>query len=544
MKRILISILGLLAAAQLTSSCAKDYLDEAPKGLYTPQTSLVDSLGFEAGMAGLMSVVREQYIYSDNQGVIDMMHVGTDVCILGNPQGPETSYVRYAELTPQDAASGWWWGWAYRTINNANVLIQQAALAPATVRQGYKDRITAEAKFYRAYAYDFLATLYGDVPIITEPLVAPRNDFTRAPLADVNALIISDLTESIPLLSLISNARFSAPSQSGRINRAAAQQLLAQVYLRTGQPALAETQLQTIISSGNFSLITARYGVRANQPGDYYFDMFQVGNQRRNQGNRELIWGIEQQLNVPGGGTDRYSAQQRRNWIPGYHNIQGMLVADSLGGRGVGRMRLSTWVTYRLFAADDIRNSKYNLKRRFYYNDPSRTATFGRRVVVSGTDTLINITPYITKWNQFDPADVFGFAMVKDLPMMRLGETYLLLAEAQFKQGKLADAAASINVLRRRAFANYPTRGAVTATDITLNFILDERARELIGEEQRRLTLIRTGTLIERTTRLNNTVIPGNYTISGLTPDRVLLPIPQTEIDLNYGLLKQNPGYQ
>ena len=117
--------------------------------------------------------------------------------------------------------------------------------------------------------------------------------------------------------------------------------------------------------------------------------------------------------------------------------------------------------------------------------------------------------------------------------MMRLGETYLLLAEAQFRQGKLADAAASINVLRTRAKA-----AQVTASDITLNFILDERARELIGEEQRRITLVRTGTLVERTLRLNGA------SVTGLTANNLLLPIPQSEIDRNInGTLRQNTGY-
>ncbi|WP_375436448.1 RagB/SusD family nutrient uptake outer membrane protein [uncultured Hymenobacter sp.] len=524
MKRILISVLGLVAAAQLTSSCKDTYLDEEPKSLYTPQTSLVDSLGFEAGMAGLMSVVREQYTYSDRQGLLGTMQLGTDVAIPGSPEAVEVPYYNYNLLNSQDAGALIWWSWAYRTINNANVIIQQASIAPATVRQGYKDRISAEARFYRAYAYNFLATLYGDVPLIEQPATGPRNDFARTPVADVNAFIINDLTTAISALSLVNNPRLA----SGRINRAAAQQLLAEVYLRTGQNGLAEQQCQAVISSGLFRLITARYGVRSGQPGDYYSDMFVIGNQRRNQGNTELIWGIEQQLNIPGGTT---SAQQRRMWVPGYYAISGMLVADSLGGRGVGRMRLSNWVIYQLFSTNDIRNSRYNLKRRFYYNDP-RSARYRQRVVVTGSDTLFRIAPYITKWNQLDPADEFGFGTIKDLTMMRLGETYLLLAEAQFKQGKNADAAASINVLRTRAQA-----AQVTAANMSLNFILDERARELIGEEQRRLTLARTGTLVERTLRLNGA------SVSGLTQKNVLLPVPQTERDLNNGLLSQNEGY-
>jgi hypothetical protein len=525
MKRIGLLGFALLAAAQLLSSCKKDFLDEAPKSLYTPQTVLTDSLGFEAAMAGLQSVVREQYTRSDEQGLLGMMQLGTDVAIPGQVQGAEIPYYNYAQMNSQDVAASVMWSWAYRTINNCNQIIQGAAAAPSTLRQGYKDRISGEARFYRAYAYNFLATLWGDVPLITEPVTTPRTDFTRTPIAQVNALIISDLTTAIPSLYVASRAA------SGRITKGAAQQLLGEVYLRTNQAALAETQLQAVISGGQYSLIRARYGVKSTQPGDYFADMFIVGNQRRNQGNTELIWGIEQQLLVPGGTT---SAQQRRMWVPAYYNVNGMLLVDSLGGRGIGRLRLSNWVDYRLYSSQDMRNSKYNLKRRFYYNNPAVPAKFGQRVTgLTGSDTIFFITPYTTKWNQFDPTDTFGFGTIKDLPMMRLGETYLLLAEAQFKQNKLTEAAASINILRTRAQA-----AQVTASQMTLDLILDERARELIGEEQRRLTLIRTGTLIDRVTRLNPAPV------IGLTTRNLLLPIPQSTIDLNVGAtLGQNPGY-
>ncbi|OUJ75359.1 RagB/SusD family nutrient uptake outer membrane protein [Hymenobacter crusticola] len=528
MKRFALAFTALLVTAQFMSSCKKDYLEENPASLYTPQTVLVDSLGFESSMAGLQSVVREQYTRSDEQGLLGMMQEGTDVAIPGQVQGAEIPYYNYTLLNAQDQAAAVMWSWAYRTINNCNQIIQGAATAPATLRQGYKNRISAEARFFRAYAYNFLVTLWGDVPLVDAPVTSPRTDFTRTPVADVNAFIINDLTTAIP--SLLQASQLSSAA-SGRITRGAAQHLLGEVYLRTKQNALAEQVLQALISSNQYKLIMARYGVRSNQPGDYFSDMFIIGNQRRSQGNTELIWGIEQQLLVPGGTT---SAQQRRMWVPAYYNIKGMALADSLGGRGLGRLRLSNWVDYRLYTSPDMRNSKYNLKRRFYYNDATMPATYGKRVTgLAGSDTIYNITPYTTKWNQFDPSDTFGFGTIKDITMMRLGETYLLLAEAQFKQGKLAEAAASINMLRTRAQAPQ-----VTASQIDLNFILDERARELIGEEQRRITLVRTGTLVERTLRLNGA------SVTGLTEKNLLLPIPQTSIDLNNsGNLAQNPGY-
>ncbi|UOR04951.1 RagB/SusD family nutrient uptake outer membrane protein [Hymenobacter aerilatus] len=528
MKRFTLACVGLLGAAQLLSSCEKEYLDEDPPSLYTPQTVLVDSLGFEAAMAGLQSVVREQYTSDGPQGLLGIMQEGTDVAIPGQVQGVEVPYYNYTLLNSQDQGAGYYWNWAYRTINNANQIIAGAEAAPASLRQGYKNRISAEARFFRAYAYDFLTTLYGDVPLVDEPVTSPRTDFTRTPVAEVNDFIVNDLTTAIP------NMFDANKAASGRIARGAAQHLLGQVYLRMNKPADAEKVLQTLISSGTYKLITARYGVRTNQPGDYFSDMFIIGNQRRNQGNTEIIWGIEQQLNVPGAQTN---AQQRRMWVPAYYNIKGMLIADSLGGRGIGRMRLSNWVDYRLYPKDesaDMRNSKYNLKRRFYYNDPAQAALYRQRVTgLRGTDTIFFITPYTTKWNQYNPADPFGYGTIKDLPMMRLGESYLLLAEAQMKQGNTAGAATSINVLRTRAKA-----AQVTASQMDLNFILDERARELIGEEQRRITLVRTGTLVERTLRLNGA------SVTGLTAQKALMPIPQSEIDRNTSAtLTQNPGY-
>ncbi|WP_240731369.1 RagB/SusD family nutrient uptake outer membrane protein [Hymenobacter radiodurans] len=322
MKRFTIALTALLITSQLVSSCKDEYLEENPASLYTPQTVLVDSLGFESAMAGLQSVVREQYTRSDEQGLLGMMQLGTDVAIPGQVQGAEIPYYNYGLLNAQDQASAVMWSWAYRTINNANQIIQAAETAPATLRQGYKNRISGEARFFRAYAYNFLATLWGDVPLIEQAITAPRTDFTRTPVAEVNAFIINDLTTAIPNMFIASRAA------SGRITRGAAQHLLGEVYLRAGQPALAEKVLQELISSGQYRLITARYGVRASAPGDYFADMFIIGNQRRSQGNTELIWGIEQQLLVPGGTT---SAQQRRMWVPAYYNIRGMALADSLG---------------------------------------------------------------------------------------------------------------------------------------------------------------------------------------------------------------------
>ncbi len=540
MKKYIITILCFCALISTFTSCKKSFLDEKPYSAYASST-LTDSLGFEASLAGLYYQNSVFFTYSDNQGWPSVWQVGTDIANggSGQVQGIEIPYYNYSTLTSTDYAAYFTWQWAYKLINNANIIIANIERGPV-IGITNKNAVSAEAKFFRAYGYNVLATAFGKVPLVTAPLTAPKTDFVRAPLTDVNNLIISDLTFASTYLSDVGavGGKVNALGKPvARANKYMAMQLLTEAYLRIGKPDLAEAQAQAIINSNKFSLVTARYGIHAGQPGDYYSDMFVYGNQRRSQGNSEAIWVMEQEnpATVPGGIT--YNPQQRRAWGAAYYQVGGMSICDSLGGRGISRIRLDNWVVYGLYPAGDMRNSKYNLRRQFYYNNPTKPATFGKPVPYTGSDTLIRIAPHITKWYQYDPNDVFGFAMVKDFILMRLGETYLLLAEAQVQQGKTQQAADNINALRMRA--NAPL---VTAGQMTLDFVLDERVRELIGEENRRLTLMRTGTLVNRTLRLNsnNAFNP----VNGITSTNLLLPIPQSEIDLNKdAVLDQNPGY-
>jgi hypothetical protein len=539
MKKNIIILLTIYAGCQFFYSCKKSFLDEEVYSAYAPET-LADSLGFEASVIGLHNHLSNFYSYADRQGWPSVWQSGTDIAFVPPTQkeGIEIPYYDYTQLISTDAGASYTWSWAYRMINNANVIIKNVenpALGGMTVTN--KNSINAEAKFFRAYAYNTLATLFGKVPLVTAPLTAPKTDFVRASLDSVNALIIQDLVFATANLTDV-GSNTSKTNANGkpaaRVNKYVAMQLLAEVYLRAGKPDLAEQQCNAIITSTKFSLSNTRYGIKSSQPGDPFSDMFWFGNQRRYQGNKEAIWVMEMEnpATVTGGITN--NPQQRRNWGAAYYQITGMTICDSLGGRGIGRLRLTDWVVYGLYETADMRNSSYNLRRKFYINTPG--PTFGQQVPYAGADTVFKIAPHTTKWFEFNPNDVFGFAMIKDFILMRLGETYLLLAEAQFKQNKFTEAAASLNVLRTRAGAT-----PVTAGQVTLNYILDERARELLAEENRRMTLMRTGTLVTRTLLLNiQTINP----VVGLTTKNLLLPIPKSEIDLNKdAVLEQNPGY-
>lgn len=548
MKKYLIPITCFIMLFGI-SSCKKSFLNETPLSSSAPQNILVDSAGFQTAIIGIYNQYSNFYTYSGHQGWPSVWAVGTDIAnaTTQGKEGIEIPYYNYGQLTASDNAAQFTWTMFYKMINLSNTILDYAE-APNKLTATAKQSFEAEAKFFRAYSYNYLATLFGKVPLVTHAVTSAQVNFVRNSLDSINALIVSDLQTAatdLPDIDALPN------NFKSRANKYMAMQLLAEVYLRMGQPDLAEQQTQAIINSGKFSLIHQRYGVVSSLPGDYYSDMFHYGNQRRVQGNTEAIWVLEQENpnSVAGGNTD--NAQQRRVWGAAYYLVAGMLPCDSLGGRSIGRLRLSNWVIYGLYDKDDIRNSEWNFRRHYYYNDPTN-ANYGKAVLPSylpngdpNGDTLRNICPSIMKWGQYDPNDVFGYAMIKDFPLMRLGETYLLQAEAQFKQGKLADAAASINVLRQRAFANYPAEGQVQASDITLDFILDERARELVGEENRRMTLMRTETLVDRAVRLNSNDASEPITgLAGSGTKFLLMPIPLSEIQLNKdAVLEQNPGY-
>jgi len=542
---IIIFILLVLVAG---GACKKSFLNENLQSSYTPQNTLSDSLGFEANIAGIQYQIRSQYASDNNdQGLIGAMYLGTDMVINGQTTSGMYPYVNNETMNATDICAAFYWNWAYQTLNNVNLVI--AATGDPTVTKtssANKAYVGAEAKFFRAYIYNFLATLWGAVPLVTQPVQTARVNFVRSSVDSVNAQIVQDLTDAIGVLPTAGGVR-----KEGRPSQGMCQQLLAEVYLRMNKPNLAQTQCQAVINSGVYALITSRYGAKTTQPGDYFNDMFLTGNQRRSQGNREAIWVIEEDLNTPGGANsssaNASTDQHRRMWVPYYAGITNMLICDSLGGRGIGRFRLSNWILYDLYDQDDIRNSPYNIRRVIRFNDPTKP-NYGQQLTYLNGDTVWHIAPYSTKWNNFNPADINGYGTYHDLTLMRLGETYLLLAEAQFKQGDMVGAANSINILRQRAYPDYPANGQVQPSDITLDFILDERARELVGEENRRMTLVRTGALVERVQNYLNkyNTAPGQ-TVTGLsnvTTRNSLLPIPQTAIDLNKGaVLAQNPGY-
>lgn len=206
-----------------------------------------------------------------------------------------------------------------------------------------------------------------------------------------------------------------------------------------------------------------------------------------------------------------------------------------------------------------MRNSEYNFVRDVSFNNPA-SVWYGQKISAYphifrkvNNDTLRTWYPYQSKVTTpgQHPAELFVDANLKTLNasaagttysdqyFIRLAETYLLRAEAHLGNGDKTSAAADINVVRERAKAK-----PITPEMVDIQFILDERMRELGVEEKRRLTLNRLGLLYDRVSRYaEGNPVSAKFGLD-VAPHHNLFPIPFSEIESNTGAeIEQNPGY-
>src|SRR5690349_16537467 len=149
MKKNFIIFTSICAGMLLFSSCKKIFLNEEVYSSLAPET-LGDSLGIDASVIGLYNHLSTFYSYSDPQGWPSVWHAGTDIAFVppSQKQGIEVPYYDYTQLISTDGAASFTWGWAYRMINNANVIINNVDTRSEGMSQTNKNSVKAEALFF------------------------------------------------------------------------------------------------------------------------------------------------------------------------------------------------------------------------------------------------------------------------------------------------------------------------------------------------------------------------------------------------------------
>lgn len=447
-----------------------------------------------------------------------------------------------------------YWTVLYKIVQESNILLNRTKLTTEDMTEDDYYSITSQGRFLRVLACYYLVETFGPVPFYTDEQSEIITSVVRTPESDIYQFMISELSDIQDMLP-------ESASEAGRVSNAAVNHLLGKLYLTRAYRSYAENSdfenayitLEKVINDSGHELLTDYEAV---------FD-------ENNQNNNEIIWAIQY-------GTDKnyYGSGNPQQALFGFNIIALEPEMFVKSQSDYSYMSREYWIipkVHELFTNPEI-DSRYDatFQREFYVNNPEHVnygslgIYFPRWNDESGnTQSAVEYYPFKADgeynwYPQSTALDVLSDGIDK-MPMMkkfkdtkmdwagagtredivfRLADTYLLCAEAYLGAGFAEEALSKVNAVRTRAASTVSDQAAMKLTDIDLNVIMDERARELLGEHDRWFDLKRTGLLISRAYEYN--IFVQKY--SNLNANHLVRPIPQDEIDRLTGLT-QNEGY-
>jgi len=553
MKNIYIPF-AMLIIIIATCGCQKKLI-EHPVSKLTP-AFFSTAQGFKAGLDAAYAGNRRLW---GNESMATLTVPGTDEFTSGVDGNNDIN--KYANnFTASNGYVSGVWNPIYTFINTCNGLIDNSSHTTGIDSSSLKEMV-GEAKFLRANYYFILVQLWGDVTLNEHFQNEASTSASRQPISDVYALIVNDLKEAIPVLP-------ASPTQNGvlpgKATAAAAKHLLAKVYLTRGYSKAKQADDFSNAFNMAKSLIDDAPSIGMGLLQDFG-QVYAPGNEQ----NKEVLWSVQHTTstayNGGGGTTDNslcYFFLMKYDQQPG-------LSRTIKYGRPFSRFMPTHWLTDTCFKerVNDQRYAK-TFQTVWLSNDAAKIPkdasgnpkySLGDTAVylpgVDVTDAQINATRYqlvpprkyttvvypsMIKYDDPNRPDVSA-ASIRPIIVYRLAGTYLIAAEAAFNMGNASVAVQYINKVRERAA--YPdgnvTKMDISAADLTLDFILDERSRELCGEGMRWMDLVRTHKLIQRVKLHNPDAAPNIQDFD------TLRPIPQSLIDavITGPKYPQNPGW-
>ncbi|WP_420459542.1 RagB/SusD family nutrient uptake outer membrane protein [Neolewinella sp.] len=543
----------------LTTAC-ESYLEEELVSNVSAATYYPTPAGFEDAVKATYSFTKPYY--GVERGYT-LTVFGTDTYTNGADGSFKGINLYDGQLNPSDNFIRDTWEDLYRGINQANAVVDRSVNVEGIDEELRTSRI-AEVRFLRALYYFDLVRTYGDVHLTLEETAGVEVEANRTAASEIYAqAIVPDLEFAIANLP-------DSQDDYGRATKPAAEFLLAKVLLTRSYTGYAGGD-DAARAEELFTNVIENYGFRLL---DNYADLWDISNER----NAEVVFAIQNSKTQVDEGLDNNGNRGHLYFLMEYDNQPG-LTRDIENGRPWKRFRPTPY-TFQLW--DRSIDTRYDgsFKSVWFANNagsvPKYTAEeaaagygtegankFGvgdtafyipgpqleeawtqerqaatRYQVLTSDEFTERLFPTLSKWLDPTRPNRQHTQGQRDYVLMRLGDAYLLRAEARLRQGDQEGAAEDINVIRVRAAVDGQEEAIqITAADVNLDFLLDERARELVGEGHRWFDLTRTMTLVERVRKYNEQAAPN------IQDYHTVRPIPQTQIDRTLGGYPQNPGY-
>lgn len=562
MKRHIIILIIVFGSAFLPS--CEGYLEEELVSGVSAGTYYTTASGFEAAVAATYAETKSFYGWEKG---FTMTVFGTDLHT--NGRGGSHKMINFYDgaFSPAQSFVRDTWRDFYRGINQANAVINRSSDIQS-VSEELKTARIAEVRFLRALYYFNLVRFYGDVHLSLEETEGVEIHANRTPAGQIYSEAI------IPDLEFAINNLPETQNDYGRATKPAAEFLLAKVYMtrayqpygqNTADAQEAERLMGHVINNYGFSLL------------EDFKDLWDINN----EANSEIVFSIQNNKNQVDEGLDNRGHSGHLYFLMEYDILPGM-ARDTENGRPWIRFRPTTFLLGLWDREIDSRYDK-TYKHAWFSNTESSIPRWSQEEANKGyvnmglvgepkfsvgdtaifipgpgkddewTQDRIGRAPYLVitnsqyderwyptlnKWIDPTRPNRQHTPGQRDHPLMRLADAYLIRAEARIMMEDLSGAADDINVVRRRAsWPGLEGEIEIAPEEVNLDFLLDERGRELVGEGHRWFDLARTGTLIERV-RAHNP--EGGINIQDY---HLLRPIPLEQIDRTNGGYKQNCGY-
>jgi len=528
MKKSLIYIVTLTAILFAGNSCSKEFLELEPlTGETEANYYKTEDQAFLA-----LTAVYDAYSVQNWQFVPIMADIWSDDAFCGGANANDMAQWQDMEafkMTPENNTSSDLWNRCYSGIYRANLYLQkQDGIDWKTT--GLKERYEGEAKFLRAYFYWDLVRHYGWVPLITSvlPSVEDYKNVSQSAPDVIFTQIAKDLLDAVAVLP-----EDFTPAEAGRITKAAAQGLMARIYLyHTGMSAITElgltaeqwgngttvinkayvqTALDEVITEARYSLVPS------------YANLFSWTNQNNSESVLEIQY------------SDKAKSGDWGGW-----NINGNFAC--------------VWVSVRnpvgdasVFAGWSLDVPSWSLANEFEVGDPRKDVTlYNAEVSMTDYNRAYMNTGYFNKkfmalsayiGSGGDPSHNFP----RNFMDIRYADILLMASEVWLADNP-TKARDYLNQVRTRALG-----AGAAKTSVTLDDIYHERRVEFGGEGSRKWDLLRRGLTYTESAITASFVLPGGTTNAADFTNRVfdpdtwgMFPIPAADIrNCNTGVLKQ-----